>query len=338
MKNNSINIIGKSSYLWFIGWLSLGLVEVGFRLTLSPPPLPLMVVLTLTVYSLVGVALGFLIGSVAFLIQRLRGGLKTPDHFAPLAPCISAILFLYALLFLLRGGTSGNSPHVVFKSIVFLSLSIFPLFLFSFFFRWMDRQGRAFISYLALLPSLWIVTSLALNVNRKILPPVLQVTTISRVLLLILGSILCFSLFYFLCSAGRRFLSRWKGSPFLKPGLIILPLALLLLFLFFLLGKEDYDGGKKGAGGVPEGKPNIILITLDTVRADHVSCYGYERQTTPNLDAFSREGVLYKNAYATASWTLPSHASIFTGMYPTKHGAHFNTDSTQVARYFESQK
>jgi arylsulfatase A-like enzyme len=85
-------------------------------------------------------------------------------------------------------------------------------------------------------------------------------------------------------------------------------------------------------------KPNIILITLDTVRADHVSCYGYERQTTPNLDAFSREAVLYKNAYAPSPWTLASHASMFTGMYPAKHGAHFNTDSVQIAKYFESQK
>jgi len=338
MGNKTIHLIGKSSYLWFIGWLSLGLVEVGFRLTLSPPSLPLMVVLTLTVYSLVGAALGSLIGSVAFLIQRLRWCQKTPDHLAPLAPCISALLFLYALLFFLRGGASGSSSHVVFKSIFFLSLSIFPLFLFPFFFRWMDRQGRAFISYLALLPALWIVSSLALNVNRKILPPMLQVSTISRVFLLILGSVLCFFFFYFLCSAGRRFLSRWKGSLFLKPGLIILPLALLLLFLFFLLGKEDYDGGKKGAGGVPEGKPNVLLITLDTVRADHVSCYGYERQTTPNLDAFSREGVLYKNAYATAPWTLSSHASMFTGKYPTRHGANFNPDSIQIAKYFENQK
>jgi len=340
MKNNSINIIGKSSYLWFIGWLSLGLVEVGFRLTLSPPPMTLMIFFTLLVYSLVGVVLGSLFGIIFLLIQRIGRGLKRPDnltHFS-LAACISIILFLYALLFFLKGGASGSSSHVVFKSVVFLSLSILPLFIFSFFLRWMDRQGRAFISYLALLPALWIVSSLALNVNRKILPPVLQVSTISRVFLLILGSVLCFFFFYFLCSAGRRFLSRWKDSLFLKPGLIILPLALLLLFLFFLLSKEDHDGRKKGAGSVPEGKPNILLITLDTVRADHVSCYGYERQTTPNLDAFSREGVLYKNAYATSSWTLPSHASIFTGKYPTRHGAHFNTNSAQIAKYFESQK
>jgi hypothetical protein len=51
-----------------------------------------------------------------------------------------------------------------------------------------------------------------------------------------------------------------------------------------------------------------------TVRADHLSCYGYQRLTTPNLDMFSQEGVVFKNAYATNSWTLPSHASIFTGL------------------------
>jgi len=72
--------------------------------------------------------------------------------------------------------------------------------------------------------------------------------------------------------------------------------------------------------------PNIILITMDTVRADHLSCYGYQRLTTPNLDRLSKEAILYRNAYAASSWTLSSHASIFTGMYPSKHGAHFKSD------------
>ena len=66
----------------------------------------------------------------------------------------------------------------------------------------------------------------------------------------------------------------------------------------------------------------IILISLDTVRADHLSCYGYERKTSPALDAFARQATLYRHAISTAPWTLPAHASLFTGLYPFEHGAH----------------
>ena len=66
---------------------------------------------------------------------------------------------------------------------------------------------------------------------------------------------------------------------------------------------------------------NVILITLDTVRADHLSCYGYPRATTPNLDSFARSSTWYTNAQTTAPWTLPAHASLFTGLYPSEHGA-----------------
>ena len=72
---------------------------------------------------------------------------------------------------------------------------------------------------------------------------------------------------------------------------------------------------------VPIGKPNIILITLDTVRADHLSLYGYARRTTPSLEMWARKGVVFENAIAPSSWTLPSHASIFTGLLPHQHGA-----------------
>ncbi|MCL5671416.1 MAG: sulfatase-like hydrolase/transferase, partial [Acidobacteria bacterium] len=73
----------------------------------------------------------------------------------------------------------------------------------------------------------------------------------------------------------------------------------------------------------PRGAPNIVFITLDTVRADHLSAYGYPRPTTPNLDRFARTGVLFENAIAATSWTLASHASMFTGLLPQQHGADF---------------
>ena len=71
-------------------------------------------------------------------------------------------------------------------------------------------------------------------------------------------------------------------------------------------------------------KPNVVLIVLDTVRADHLSTYGYDQETTPNLTAFAREAIRYTHAIAPAPWTLPSHASLFTGLMPTEHGGHWH--------------
>jgi arylsulfatase A-like enzyme len=66
---------------------------------------------------------------------------------------------------------------------------------------------------------------------------------------------------------------------------------------------------------------NVLLISIDTLRADHVGCYGYPRNTTPNIDAFRRDAVLFEQAIAHAPSTLPSHVSIFTSLLPTHHGA-----------------
>lgn len=68
------------------------------------------------------------------------------------------------------------------------------------------------------------------------------------------------------------------------------------------------------------GARNVVLIVMDTVRADHLSAYGYPRATSPNIDALAAGGVLFENAYATSPWTLPSHVSMFTGQYPFQHG------------------
>lgn len=61
--------------------------------------------------------------------------------------------------------------------------------------------------------------------------------------------------------------------------------------------------------------PNIILITLDTVRADHLGCYGYQRKTSPQIDRFARDGILFENPTSFSGWTLPSLENIMTGEY-----------------------
>jgi arylsulfatase A-like enzyme len=79
------------------------------------------------------------------------------------------------------------------------------------------------------------------------------------------------------------------------------------------------------------GSPNVVVLVVDTLRADRMSLYGYARQTSPNIDNIARQGVTFDNAIATASWTLPSHASLLTGRYPHEHKA--ETDAPLDAHY-----
>jgi arylsulfatase A-like enzyme len=70
----------------------------------------------------------------------------------------------------------------------------------------------------------------------------------------------------------------------------------------------------------PEPLPNLLVVTIDTLRADHLSSYGYARETSPNLDALAAAGVRFELSFAAASTTLPSHVSLFTGTDPIAHG------------------
>ena len=89
-----------------------------------------------------------------------------------------------------------------------------------------------------------------------------------------------------------------------------------------------------GADSVPEPTTNtpsarpaadrpriVLLISLDTLRPDHLGIYGYDRPTSPAIDSLGREGVVFEDASTTSPWTLPSHASMLTGLYPNRHGA-----------------
>jgi len=67
-------------------------------------------------------------------------------------------------------------------------------------------------------------------------------------------------------------------------------------------------------------KPNVLVISLVSLRADHVSYSGYHRDTTPNIDRLASEGAVFERAYSTSGWTAPAYASVLTGLYPSCHG------------------
>lgn len=101
----------------------------------------------------------------------------------------------------------------------------------------------------------------------------------------------------------------------------IAPLVLLAPAVGFgwTLGTDWLAKAREDAAPKPSKRaPNVLLIVLDTVRADHLSLYGYHRKTTPNLERMADWGVRFDAARSTSSWTLPAHASLFTGKLPSE--------------------
>ncbi|MEW6745943.1 MAG: sulfatase-like hydrolase/transferase [Planctomycetota bacterium] len=94
---------------------------------------------------------------------------------------------------------------------------------------------------------------------------------------------------------------------------LLMALALLAAVVFT---DHIVDRGRR----VP---PSIIVLVLDTVRADHLSAVGYDRPTSPHLDRLAAEGCLFTRAFVPSPWTLPTHASLFTGLMPSEHGCHW---------------
>jgi choline-sulfatase len=112
------------------------------------------------------------------------------------------------------------------------------------------------------------------------------------------------------------------------------------VFILLLLSLVPFVGCSKKVQNEPT-KPNILLITLDTTRADRIGCYGYTAAQTPNLDSLARSGVRFTNAITHVPLTRPSHATILTGMLPYHHGIwdngsnHLKTESETLAELFK---
>jgi len=129
------------------------------------------------------------------------------------------------------------------------------------------------------------------------------------------GALVVRGLFRRSCTRPRRPTRRW---------------ALAVMAVILAGGIVVATGGARGraagsppsdAGGraTPADRPNLLVVVIDTLRADHLGCYGYGRPTSPVLDELASHGVLFDRAFAQSSWTKPSTASLFTGRSPTEH-------------------
>ncbi|WP_422928874.1 sulfatase-like hydrolase/transferase [Singulisphaera sp. PoT] len=109
--------------------------------------------------------------------------------------------------------------------------------------------------------------------------------------------------------------------------------VVLLAIVGVSLGKGPFREwiANRGLPAPPKGAPNVLLVVMDTVRADDTSLHGYARDTTPNLAALAGRGLMFERAIATAPWTLPSHASMFTGRWSWEVSVGF--DRALDARY-----
>jgi arylsulfatase A-like enzyme len=180
-------------------------------------------------------------------------------------------------------------------------------------------DGPAFARRVVVLSALslvWFFGGVVLN--RQLLPSMTHPLSIVTTLVWTLG----FGALGYRTWAGRVAPPDGRDVGLNRVGVAVLATVAVgaLLALPSLGGGPVRDEGARKVAAATK-RPNVLLIVLDTVRADHLSVYGYSRPTTPGLERLASEGVVFEQALAPAPWTLPSHATLFTGLYPSQHHA-----------------
>ena len=113
---------------------------------------------------------------------------------------------------------------------------------------------------------------------------------------------------------------------------------LVVLLFIVVLGGATFFLWRNSPFSFPSKKPsNVVLIGIDTLRADHVSCYGYKKTSTPRLDEAARNGVRFSHVVSQAPWTLPSFSTVFTSLHPSRHGAQINRKLRDLSKHAPSK-
>ena len=292
-------------------WLAYGIVE--FMLTCLVPMLRQqstvlpgwqwrLVGLVFAAYALLGVVLGSVSGILLACVRRHRDSRLRIDH-----EFIAALTFTLAFAAnLISTWPLPRSEYIALTVAVVLAAGFAGALASIVSLERMVFLANPWTVILLLLTCPWISHEVMLGYS------VISKTTVS---LLLIGLILA-------VPALRR---RRQLGPIRTIGRqkVTAGTAIVLLLVEIGSGTTPTVPSPQASGLTPSSGCNVVLITMDTVRADHLSVYGYERDTTPNLRNLAREATVYSGAIATSDQTLTTHASIFTGLYPGWHRAYY---------------
>lgn len=291
-----------------VWWVYLAAEQ--FFLSVAPVVLnrdPRLVVWTaVPILAVVYGGIGAILGALGALLIRFARTPRRAD--ARLDPC--GTLAAFTLLTIVVADQTIHAEGSIFRwlpSIFFLAI-ILVFAGVSLNFSWARRLSFVtsawFISGV-LVGSTWVIKDYLRDAR-----PAWRLTGLG-ILLLVLGSI--------------GFLTKTWRAAGAKNGLLAASAAVIAAWASTLLFyPKPLERAPLAATATPAGnRKNVILIVLDTVRADHLSLHGYARETTPNLRKFAAHATFYQNASSPNDMTLASHASLFTGIYPSWHGAHF---------------
>ncbi|MBD3349635.1 MAG: sulfatase-like hydrolase/transferase [Candidatus Eisenbacteria bacterium] len=170
--------------------------------------------------------------------------------------------------------------------------------------------------FASLLTAMAVYLFVGSYVNVELLPTMFSLQSILFDVVL-LG--VCLVLWLVLFRLWRRAFHsvwNWRRSP-------LVVVSVILLLVLIVTGSAGVRGGERGARTAAPTESdglNVVLVLVDALRADHLGCYGYSRQTSPNVDRLAGEGVLFTRAYSQAPRTKESTASMVTSLYPSTHG------------------
>ena len=282
------------------------------------------------IYILYGLTLGVVSGIPYFIFKNIKSNREQEK----IALNIIAAIFIFSIMFMHAFDLIQRNAGIKFSnlkdaftiigivSINFLFAIVIYLFLQKIYYK--NKQGTEAISLSICFAALIAVGYI---INNHFLSEILSWQSYLINIVFLLSIVIL----YFLLNRFLKIINRnKKGKPFYlqRPAyFILLMLCLLSWFALILLGNYQIAQDGECIQNIVQNKrsnnlsnsANVILITMDALRYDHLSCYGYRDIETPSIDSIAERGVLFSQAISQSSWTTPSFASMLTSHYPSVH-------------------
>ncbi len=308
----------KAMFFWVIGTGIFAVVEFLVAIGLYSQELKYLdkMIIGILIYLIIGCLIGALLGCITALFAKSFNKNNVNLDAFYMASNISSIILVWGALWAWDVFSIGGLKNIINYLAgmgLMAMLYIFVCFLYNLFKNCQDRKKlvRYFISISF---SIYTFIGIGMYLNAFFLPGFLTQKSIIYNLLNFISCILLGIGIYFILVSLMRLSTRNR---------VCLP-VLLVLIAFTSIGiasgnKNSAEKNLTQKVNKTAAKPNILFIVVDTLRADSLSCYGYEKIKTPNIDSLAHNGVLFEHAISQAPWTLPSMASLFTSFYPSVH-------------------